>query len=140
MAPRSSADQNRRSAGNNSLAGLAGSVLNEIATLVRTEFKLLRTELAEKLTATGISAGLIAAGALLLLATLLLLLHAGVAALVAYGFSWTAALLMAAAATLLAGCGLLWAGLNGFRAEHLAPSKTLQQLQKDASVAQGDEP
>ncbi len=123
-----------------SLAQLALNVMNEVTTLVHTEFKLLRTEIGEKLAATGISAGLIAAGALLVSAALILLLQAAVAALVAYGLSWTAGFLIVAGATLVMGGAFIWAGVNGLRSDHLAPSKTLHQLHKDATVAQGKEP
>ena len=129
-----------RGSGQESLTEIAITVLQEVTTLAHTEFKLLRTEIAEKLTATGLSAALIAAGAFLLAATLVLLLQAAIAAFVAYGFSWFTAILIVAAITLIAGAGVLSAGIRGLRAERLTPSKTINQLQKDASVAQGDEP
>jgi Putative Actinobacterial Holin-X, holin superfamily III len=119
------------------LTSLASKVLNEITTLVRTELKLLRTEISEKLTFSSLSAALIGAGAFLLLATILLLVQAGVAGLVAYGFSWPIAFLIAAAITLVVGAGLVWFGFNGLSAEKLAPSKTINQLQKDTRMAQG---
>jgi hypothetical protein len=79
------------------LASIAVKALNEIATLVRTEFKLLRAEISEKLTLGSLSAATIAIGAFLLLATVVLLLQAAVAGLVVYGFSWPVAFLTTAA-------------------------------------------
>ena len=64
---------------------LAGDMLKEIATLIQTELQLLRAEISEKLTFTAMSAALIGAGALLLMATIVLLLEAAIAGLVAYG-------------------------------------------------------
>jgi hypothetical protein len=122
-----------------SLTSLAGKVLNEITTLVRTELKLLRTEISEKLTFTSLSVALVATGAFLLLATFVLLLQAGVAGLVAYGFSWPVSFLIVAALTLVVGAGLVWFGINGLSAQQLAPSKTINQLQKDATMAKGSE-
>ena len=122
-----------------SLTSLAGKVLNEITTLVRTELKLLRTEISEKLTFTSLSVALVATGAFLLLATFVLLLQAGVAGLVAYGFSWPVSFLIIAALTLVVGAGLVWFGINGLSAQQLAPSKTINQLQKDATLAKGSE-
>jgi putative superfamily III holin-X len=122
-----------------SLTSLAGKVLNEITTLVRTELKLLRTEISEKLTFTSLSVALVATGAFLLLATFVLLLQAGVAGLVAYGFSWPVSFLIVAALTLVVGAGLVWFGINGLSAQQLAPSKTINQLQKDATLAKGSE-
>jgi hypothetical protein len=67
---------------------LAGDAMQEIATLLQTELQLLRAEISEKLTFTALSAALIGGGALLLMATIVLLLEAAITGLVAYGFSW----------------------------------------------------
>ena len=114
---------------------LAGDMLKEIATLIQTELQLLRAEISEKLTFTAMSAALIGAGALLLMATIVLLLEAAVAGLVAYGLSWPVAILIIAALTLLGGTGLVWVGFNRLSTARLAPSKTLDQLQKDSTIA-----
>jgi uncharacterized membrane protein YqjE len=79
-------------------------------------------------------------GAFLVLAAFVLLLQAGIAAFVAFGFSWLTAILVVAVLTLVAGAALLWLGMRGVSAERLAPSKTLNQLQKDANVVQGEPP
>ena len=68
---------------------IAGDALKDMATLIHTELQLLRAEISEKLTFTALSAALIGAGALLLMATIVLLLQAAVTGLVAFGFSWT---------------------------------------------------
>ena len=114
---------------------LASDAFKEIATLLQTELQLLRAEIIEKLTVTAWSAALIGAGALLLMATIVLLLEAAIAALVAHGFSWSVAILIVLAATLLVGTGLIWLGINGLSLVRLAPSKTLDQLQKDSNIA-----
>jgi uncharacterized membrane protein YqjE len=127
----------RRPARNNDkgVVDLAGDALKEVATLLQTELQLLRAEILEKLTFTAVSAALIGGGALLLMATIVLLLQAAVAGLVAYGFSWSVAILIVAAATLLGGAGLIWVGFNRLSMARLAPSKTLEQLQKDSNIA-----
>jgi uncharacterized membrane protein YqjE len=114
---------------------IAGDALKEIAVLLQTELQLLRVELAEKLTLTALSVALIGAGAVFLMATIVLLLQATVIGLVAYGFSWPIATLMVATATLVIGAGLIWLGINRLSLARLAPSKTLDQLQKDLSIA-----
>ena len=114
---------------------LAGDVLKEIGVLIQTELQLLRAEISEKLTFTAWSAALIGAGALLLMATVVLLLQAAIAGLVAYGFSWPVAIFIIAAATLLVGAGLIWFGINRLSLDRLAPSKTIDQLQKDSTIA-----
>ena len=114
---------------------LAGDALKEIATLIQTELQLLRAEISEKLTFTALSAALIGSGALLLMATLVLLLEAAVTGLVAIGLSWTAATLIVAMGTLIVGAGLVWLGFNRLSVARLAPTKTIDQLQKDSTIA-----
>jgi len=120
--------------GDKGVVDLAGDALKEIATLLQTELQLLRAEISEKLTFTALSAALIGGGALLLMATIVLLLQAAIAGLIAYGFSSPVATLIVAAATLVAGAGLIWFGLNRLSLVRLAPSKTLDQLQKDSTI------
>jgi uncharacterized membrane protein YqjE len=114
---------------------LAGDAMQDIATLLQTELQLLRAEISEKLTFTALSAALIGGGALLLMATIVLLLEAAITGLVAYGFSWPVAVLIVAAVTLIAGAGLIWLGINRLSLVRFAPSKTLDQLQKDSDIA-----
>jgi uncharacterized membrane protein YqjE len=114
---------------------LAGDAMQEIATLLQTELQLLRAEISEKLTFTALSAALIGGGALLLMATIVLLLEAAITGLVAYGFSWPVAILIVSAVTLIAGAGLIWLGINRLSLVRFAPSKTLDQLQKDSDIA-----
>ena len=117
------------------IVDLAGDAMQEIATLLQTELQLLRMEISEKLTFTALSAALIGGGALLLMATIVLLLEAAITGLIAYGFSWPVATLIVAAVTLIAGASLIWLGINRLSLIRLAPSKTLDQLQKDSNIA-----
>ena len=114
---------------------LAGDAMKEMATLVQTELQLLRAEISEKLTFTALSAALTGGGALLLMATIVLLLQAAVTGLVAYGFSWPVAILIVAAVTLAAGGGLIWLGIDRLSLARLAPAKTIDQLQKDSNIS-----
>jgi hypothetical protein len=127
----------RRPARNNDkgVVDLAGDAMQDIATLLQTELQLLRAEISEKLTFTALSAALIGGGALLLMATIVLLLQAAITGLVAYGLSSPVATLIVAAVTLVAGAGLVWLGINRLNLARLAPSKTLLQLQKDSNIA-----
>jgi hypothetical protein len=121
--------------GDKGVVDLAGDALKEVATLLQTELQLLRAEVLEKLSFTALSAALIGTGALLLMATIVLLLEAAITGLVAYGFSWPVATLIIAAATFLVGASLIWLGVNRLSLARLAPSKTLDQLQKDSTIA-----
>ena len=121
--------------GDKGVVDLAGDALKEVATLLQTELQLLRAEVLEKLTFTALSAALVGAGVVLLMATIVLLLQAAIAGLISYGFSWSVAILIVAAAAFLVGAGLIWLGLHRLSLVRLAPSKTLDQLQKDSNIA-----
>jgi hypothetical protein len=122
-------------AGAKGIADLAADVLRDIADLFRTELQLLHAEVSEKLTFTALSLCIIAAGALFLVVTIVLLLQAAIAELVAYGVSWSAASLIVAGVTFILGGGLTWYGLSRLSLGRMAPSRTLDQLQKDANIA-----
>jgi len=113
---------------------LAGEALKDIAVLLQTELQLLRAEISEKLTFTALSAALIGAGALLLAATIVLLLQAAIAGLVAYGVTMPVAILFIAACSFLVGAALIWLGVYRLSLNRLAPSRTFDQLQKDSTI------
>jgi hypothetical protein len=133
--PRDAAETRRNPARSaKGVTDLSQDILRDIGILLSTELQLLRTEISEKLTLTGVFAALIAIGMLLFLATIVLLLQAAIAGLVAYGFSPVVATLLVAIATLVVGAVLVWFGLSRLRAENLAPSKTIHQFQKDVTI------
>lgn len=117
-----------------SVLDVAAAAWKDLADLIQAELQLLRAELSEKLTLTAVSAGLIAAGTILLLATLVLLLQAAIGGLVALGLSWLTAVLVVAAFTLAAGAALVWFGIKNMTLRRLTPTKTIAQLQKDAQT------
>jgi hypothetical protein len=121
--------------GDKGVVDLAGDALREFAVLLQAELQLLRAEISEKLTFTALSAALIGAGALLLMATIVLLLQAAIAGLAAYGVPMPVAILIVAAAALVVGACLVWFGFNRLSLDRLAPSKTIDQLQKDSNIA-----
>lgn len=115
---------------------LISMLTSDLATLVRKESELVRAELSEKLRAVGKAAGEIAAGGVLLLAALLVLLQALVLALAPFiGAIW-AALLVGVVVALL-GFVLVRAGLKLMKPENLSPERTARQLQKDAQLVKG---
>jgi hypothetical protein len=122
-----------RASGKN-MIDLIRDVLADTVALLHAELQLLRAEISEKLRLTALSAALIGAGTVLLAATIVLLLQAAIAGLVAYGIAWPFAILIVATATLFLGAGLIWLGINNFRLSRLAPSKTLNQLEKDSII------
>ncbi len=122
-------------AGVKGITDLAADILRDIADLFRAELQLLQAEVSEKLTFTALSLCIIAAGALFLVVTVVLLLQAAIAELVAYGVSWSAASLIVAGLTFLVGGGLTWYGLNRLGLGRIAPTRTLDQLRKDVNIA-----
>jgi hypothetical protein len=113
-----------------------GEVITQLTTLLRKEVQLARTEMSENMSRLAMGLGLIIGGAVLLIPALVILLQAGVAALVqAYGLAayWSA--LIIGGGVLLLGVILLLIGINRLKVENLIPSKTIHQLQRDASVA-----
>ena len=115
---------------------LISMLTSDLATLVRKESELVRAELSEKLRAAGKAAGEIAAGGVLLLAALLVLLQALVGALaLMIGAIW-AALLVGVVVAIL-GFVLVRTGLKLMKPENLSPERTARQLQKDAQLVKG---
>lgn len=114
---------------------ILSDLVKEFTSLFRTEIRLARAEVSEKISLVGMALALIVAGAVLLMAALVLLLQAAVVGLMEQGFSPAVATLIVAGGTLLVGIVLLWYGLSRLKPGHLAPRRTVDQLQRDAAVA-----
>ena len=115
---------------------LVSQLTSDLATLVRRESELVRTELGEKLQAAGRAAGEVAAGGILVLAALLVLLQALVLALAKVMDPIWASLLVGIG---VAGVGvwLVRTGLKLMSPEHLSPDRSARQLQKTADFMKG---
>ena len=118
------------------LPELVSQLTSDLATLVRKESELVRTEMTEKLRTAGKAAGELAAGGILLLAALLVLLQALVVALSKVMDPVWASLIVGVA---VAGLGffLVRAGVKMMKPENLSPDRTARQLQKDAQLMKG---
>lgn len=118
------------------LTDLIGQLGIDLAALVRKESELVRAELSEKLNAAGKAVADIAAGGLLLIAALLVLLQALVLALSKFMDPIWAALIVglvvAAVGALLVRGGMKAVSLSG-----LKPDRTARQLKKDAQLMKG---
>lgn len=113
---------------------LASSAMAKAADLVRLEFRLARTELAEKLDALKAGLGLILAGAVFATAALILLLQAAAVALAEAGMAPSSAALVVAVASLIVAGILIAIGRRRFGAEALTPDRTLDQLSRDKTL------
>jgi hypothetical protein len=110
-------------------------LFKQLATLVRTEAQLARVEASEKMAQVAGGLGLIVGGAVLLIPALVVLLEAAVSALQEHGFAAPLAALIVGGAVLMIGLIFLAVGASRLKAKSLVPDKTIQQLQRDASMA-----
>jgi|SRR5690242_4279040 putative superfamily III holin-X len=119
-----------------SVPEIISDLLTQLTTLLRKEAQLARTELSENMASVGRGLGLIVGGAVLISPALVILLQAGVAALAErYGMSSALSALIVGGVVLLLGIIFLLVGISRLKFENIMPSKTVHQLQQDASVA-----
>jgi len=121
---------------NRSLADIFTDVMTQLTMLLRKEGQLARTEMSEKITQVAVGLGLIVGGSVLLTPALVILLQAGVSALITSKIvdePW--APLIVGGGVLVIGLILLLVGVSRLRAEALVPSRTIQQIQNDMRVA-----
>ncbi|MBX3486178.1 phage holin family protein [Phenylobacterium sp.] len=121
------------------IGDLLGQLGSDLAGLMRKESELIRAELSEKVSRAAKAIGDIAAGGLLLVAALLVLLQALVLAL--------SKLMDPIWASLLVGLGvaavgylLVRAGMKAISLDGLKPDRTARQLRKDAGLIKGERP
>jgi putative superfamily III holin-X len=119
-----------------SIPDLFMDVVAQLATLLRKEGELARTEISEKVTQVATSLGLVVTGAVFAVAGLVILLQAAVAALAENaGLSQPLAALIVGGAALILGVILKAIAASRMKAERLVPHKTIHQLQRDIDVA-----
>lgn len=114
---------------------IAGDVLTQLTQLFRTEMQLARAEISEKISQAVSGLVLMLIGAVLLIPALVILLLAGVTALTEAGFAPPSASLIVGGSALLLGVILALWGMRRLKVQHLAPNRTIEQLQRDAAVA-----
>jgi uncharacterized membrane protein len=119
------------------LTDLIAQLGGDLAALVRKESELVRAEVAEKLNAAGKAVADIAAGGLLLIAALLVLLQALVLALSKVMDPIWAALLVGLTVAAV-GFLLVRAGMKAVSLTGLKPDRTARQLKKDAELMKGN--
>jgi hypothetical protein len=119
---------------NRSVATLLSDLVQQLSTLVQTEGRLLRSELTHSAHKAGAGAMEVAAGAILLLAALLVLLQALVVALANLGLGAGWSSLLVGVAVAIFGAMLVKRGTTNMSSSELAPTRTADQLGKDASL------
>jgi membrane protein implicated in regulation of membrane protease activity len=125
-----------------SLPELIGGLASDISGLFRKEIELAKTEVSEKVSQASHALAFVAAGAVLALGALGVILSAIVTALAAVfvgaGMGATAANSVAAAIVGIVVAVVAWLqisrGLNGLKVSNLKLDRTSASLQRDASV------
>ena len=118
------------------LPDLVGQLTGDLAALVRKESELIRTELSEKASHAAKAVESVAAGGLLLVAALLVLLQALVIALSKIMDPLWASLIVGVAVAAV-GFVLVRGGVKAMSMDSLKPDRATRQLKKDAELVKG---
>jgi uncharacterized membrane protein YqjE len=111
-----------------------GDTVARASDLVQLEFRLAKTELAEKAALVKAALIMIGAGGILLAAALIILLQFFVVALIEAGLSPMLSTLVVAALTAAAGFILVASGRKQLDGDRLTPNRTLNDLQRDGAI------
>jgi hypothetical protein len=125
-------DSTRRPIG---IVTLASEAMRQTADLVQTELRLARAEIAEKLTTLLAGTGIVLAGAVFLMAALVLLLHGVVAVLMENRVSPGLAFTIVAVLSAAVGVVLVFVGRGRVANVEIVPERTIGQLEQDVRMA-----
>jgi hypothetical protein len=118
-----------------SIPELFSDAVGQLAKLVSNEFDLARAELSEKASQVGRTTAMIAAGAVILMPALVLVLFAVSATLIRGGFSEPIAYLLTGAGAALVSGALIATGIKRLSGGALKPLVTLDQVSRDKIAA-----
>ena len=118
-----------------SIPELFSDAVGQLAKLVGNEFDLARAELSEKAGQAGKAAGMIGAGAVILIPALVVLLFASAAALIRSGMSEPIAYFLVGLVAALLSAVLIAVGMSRLSGGALKPKVTLDQIQRDKVAA-----
>jgi hypothetical protein len=114
-----------------SISQLVGDSLAELAKLVQNEIDLARAELSERVAVTGESVKLIAAGAVLLIPGVVLILFSIASELIQLGLSPPLAYLSSGLGAVIIAVALAWAGMSRLSTSALKPSAIMDEIRRD---------
>ena len=121
--------------GERSISQLVGDSLAGLSKLVQNEIDLARAELSDKVALTGGAVKLIAAGAILLIPGIVLILFSIASELIQLGWSAPLAYLCSGGAAVIIAGVLAWAGMSRLSASALKPSATINEIRRDTVMA-----
>jgi hypothetical protein len=118
-----------------SISQLVGDSLSELAKLIQNEVDLARAELREKVEIASNAFKFLAAGVVLVVPALVLVLFAIASVLIQFGaVPWLAYLCTGLGAAIIA-CALIWIAVGRLSGDTLKPSATLDEIRRDKIVA-----
>ncbi|WP_191061133.1 phage holin family protein [Geminicoccus harenae] len=117
------------------ITSLFSDLIENVTTLFRKEVQLAKAELSEKAGQVGTASASVGVGGVILLGAFIMLLHAIVAWLAVAGLGTHWGFLIVAIVVGIIGYVALQKGINNLKAARLMPTKTVEQLQRDAAVA-----
>ena len=117
-----------------SIPELFSNLIENVTTLFRKEVQLAKTELSEKVSQVSTAGISLAIGGVVLLAALIFVLHAVVQWLAVAGVPLQWGFTIVGVVMLIIGYVFLQKGISNLKTSNLMPSKTMDQLQRDASV------
>jgi hypothetical protein len=119
---------------NRSTPGLVADLFAQTTALFGKEVQLVRAELNEKVAQGVAGLGLIVAGAVFLIGATNVLLAAAVTALIEAGIAAPWSSVIVGAAVAVVGLLLVSTGLNNLKTSNLTPTRTTDQLKRDAAM------
>ncbi|MCB1426988.1 MAG: phage holin family protein [Zhengella sp.] len=122
---------------NQSTTSLVGNALESLTGLVRSEIDLARAEADQNMRRAGMALGFLAAALVLFLTALNVLAAAVAAGLAELGIDSGWAALIVGVAIALIGWALMQKGLNDLKLSSLAPSRTAENVKRDAQAVKG---
>ena len=120
-----------------SVSSLLTDAFNQLSLLLRSEVNLVQAEMTAKAKGAAVGVGLLAGAALVVLPAFVLLLMALAALLTYAGVVEPLSDLIAAVVGFVVAGSLAAIGIGRLRADTLTPTRTIVQLQRDASAAKG---
>lgn len=120
-----------------SLGELFSELSRDTADLVRKEVQLARTEMTARFTRMGRHAVYIAVGGFIAYAGALVLVAALVIVLEAIGLTWWASAFIVGIVFALVGYLFVQRGISGLQRDSLTPTETIETLKENAAWAKG---
>ena len=123
-----------QTADNRSFKELFSDLMQSVSTMIRKEIELARAETSENVNKALLAAGSIAAGGILGLAALIVLLEALVLALTNMGWDAALSALVVGGVVAIIGLILIVTGTKNLKGSSLAPTRTAESLRQDAQM------